>query len=112
MRKVFGFILRFRELFAIAIILLLIIFFKGCGKANATSGKEGCVNATADRAESETNVDTMDVYFPIIATYRYMPIIGDTPQYAVSYVDMLGHPVMKILMMSGMDSSLQLWDIP
>lgn len=168
MRKVFGFILRFKELFAIAIILLLITFFKGCGKANAMSGKEGCVNATADKAESETNVDTMDVYFPIIekaagiisgaippddsdgwaglsaivtteiegdpgkwmrefgwavrdldgaacsiiATYRYMPIIGDTPQYAVSYVDMLGHPVMKILMMSGMDGSLQLWDIP
>ena len=42
----------------------------------------------------------------------YAPIIGDTPQYAVSYIDMLGHPVVKMLMMSGMDGSLQLWDIP
>lgn len=42
----------------------------------------------------------------------FMPFIGDSPQYAVSYVDMLGHPVMKMLMVSGMDGSLQLWDIP
>lgn len=42
----------------------------------------------------------------------YMPFYGDIPKYAVSYVDMLGHEVRKSVMLSGMDGSVQLWDIP
>lgn len=42
----------------------------------------------------------------------FMPFHGDTPMYAVSYIDMLGHPVWKAVMLSGMDGSVQLWDIP
>lgn len=42
----------------------------------------------------------------------FMPFYGDTPMYAVSYVDMLGHQVLKTVMLSGLDGSVQLWDIP
>ena len=42
----------------------------------------------------------------------FMPFYGDTPMYAVSYVDMLGHEVWKTVMLSGMDGTVQLWDIP
>lgn len=41
----------------------------------------------------------------------YMPFYGDTPMYAVSYVDMLGHQVWKTVMLSGKDGTVQLWDI-
>ena len=41
MRKVFTFIIRFKELFAIAVIALLILLLHGCINANAKGFKVG-----------------------------------------------------------------------
>lgn len=65
MRKVFTFILRFKELVAIAIIALLILFLYGCGNASASNGETN-VLTSAEKAEAQAAVDTMQVYHPII----------------------------------------------
>ena len=68
MQKVFAFILRFKELFAIAVIALLILLLHGCIKAGAKGLKvrETASFAMTGKAETHTATDTMDVYYPVI----------------------------------------------